>query len=256
MADFESESLAPLPEPTGYFDPRAKLVAYLCGFGLILLTTKPLDLLLINIVVWGSIAGMQASAPWQRAIRLLWPTLLLFAIIGGLSQGYLAAAGAVLRLLALVSISVLFFATTPPTELGESLLASGLSPQAVFLLEGTLRFAPTMALLVQEVREAQESRGIRLDGFYLLRNGTALIAPLLADVMRFADDLAEALVTRGFGSSSRTPLLLYRFRLRDWLLVLAALLGTVLLISLLHHQTTLPLLLTTLSHPRMVMEIQ
>ena len=76
-----------------------------------------------------------------------------------------------------------------------------------------------MALLVSEVREAQESRGIRLDGVYLLRNGTALLAPLLADVMRFADDLAEALEARGFGGPTRTPLADYRFRLRDWALV-------------------------------------
>lgn len=242
MAVFKSESLAPLPESTGYFDPRAKLVVYLVGFGLILLATQLPDLLLLNIAVGVGIAGVRAGAPWRQAMRLLWPTLLLFAIIVGFSEGHLAAVGAVLRLLALVSISVLFFATTPPTELGESLLASGLSPQAAFLLEGTLRFVPTMALLVQEVREAQESRGIRLDGFYLLRNGTALIAPLLADVMRFADDLAEALITRGFGGSSRTPLAIYRFRVRDWLLVLATL-AMVLLIGLLRHHTALTELL-------------
>jgi energy-coupling factor transport system permease protein len=156
-------------------------------------------------------------------MRLLWPTLLLFAIIVGLGSGPEAAAGAVLRLLTLVTASVLFFALTPPEELGESLLASGLSPQAAFLLEGTLRFTPTMAALAREVREAQESRGIRLDGFYLLRNGTALLGPLLASVMRFADDLAEALEARGFGGSTRTPLTDYRFRMRDWALAAGAL---------------------------------
>ena len=205
------------------FDPRAKLVVYLLGCGLILLTTRPLALLPLAAALLLGIAVGRCWGEWWRVLRLLWPTLLLFAVIVGFSAGVEGAAGAVLRLLALVTASVLFFALTPPEELGESLLASGLSPQAVFLLEGTLRFAPTMATLAREVREAQESRGIRLDGLYLLRNGFALLGPLLASVMRFADDLAEALEARGFGGPVRTPLAEYRFRRQDWALVLAML---------------------------------
>lgn len=232
MINPNAQALAPLPEPTGRFDPRAKLIVYLLSFGLVLLATRLPDLLLLNAAALLAILVLRASEPWRRAVWLLWPTLLLFAAIVGFSDSPTAAAGAVLRLLALVTVSVSFFAATPPTELGESLLASGLAPQAVFLLEGTLRFMPTMALLVREVREAQESRGIRLDGLYLLRNGSSLLAPLLADVMRFADDLAEALETRGFGSGHRTPLAEYRFRPRDWALVLTTLATTLVAISL------------------------
>lgn len=202
------------------FDPRAKLVVYLLGCGLILLTTRPLELLPLTAAPLLGVAFGRRWGEWWRIMRLLWPTLLLFAVIVGFGSGPEAAAGAVLRLLALVTASALFFALTPPEELGESLLASGLSPQAVFLLEGTLRFAPTMATLAREVREAQESRGIRLDGLYLLRNGFALLGPLLASVMRFADDLAEALESRGFGGPIRTPLVEYRFHWWDWGLVL------------------------------------
>jgi energy-coupling factor transporter transmembrane protein EcfT len=210
----------------GRFDPRAKLAVYLLGCGVILLTTRPLELLLLNaVLLLGTTVG-RCWGEWSRVLRLLWPTLLLFAVIVGFSTGVEEAVGAVLRLLALVTASALFFALTPPEELGESLLASGLSPQTVFLLEGTLRFAPTMATLAREVREAQESRGIRLDGLYLLRNGFALLGPLLASVMRFADDLAEALEARGFGGSTRTPLVEYRFRARDWALVLGMLAAT------------------------------
>jgi len=202
------------------YDPRAKLAVYLLGCLLILLTTEPLALSWLTVAALLAIAVGRCWREWLRVLRLLWPTLLLFAVMVGLSSGVLEASGAVLRLLALVTASVLFFARTPPEELGDSLLASGVPPQAVFLLEGTLRFAPTMATLAREVREAQESRGIRLDGLYLLRNGFALLGPLLASVMRFADDLAEALEARGFGSPTRTPLADYRFRRRDWMLVL------------------------------------
>jgi len=204
------------------FDPRATLTVYLLYCGLVLLAVQPLELLPLLAAPLLGIALGRCWAEWRRVMRLLWPTLLLFALIVGLGSGLEAAAGAVLRLLALVTAGVLFFARTPPEDLGESLLASGLSPAAVFLLEGTLRFAPTMAALAREVRDAQESRGIRLDGFYLLRNGIALLGPLLASVMGFADDLAEALETRGFGGRHRTPLEDYRFRARDWALVLGA----------------------------------
>ncbi|MDS4022036.1 MAG: energy-coupling factor transporter transmembrane component T [Candidatus Competibacter sp.] len=209
------------------FDPRARLIVYLLGCGLILLATRPLDLLPLAAAPLLGIALGHHWGEWWRVLRLLWPTLVLFAVVVGFGSGLEAAVGAVLRLLALVTAGVLFFALTPPEELGESLLAGGLSPQAVFLLEGTLRFAPTMAMLAREVREAQESRGIRLDGIYLLRNGAALLGPLLASVMRFADDLAEGLETRGFGGPTRTPLVEYRFRGRDWALVLGMLAATV-----------------------------
>ncbi len=204
------------------FDPRAKLTVYLLYCGLVLLAVQPLEVLPLLAAPLLGIALGRCWTEWRRVMRLLWPTLLLFALIVGLGSGLEAAAGAVLRLLALVTAGVLFFARTPPEDLGESLLASGLSPAAVFLLEGTLRFAPTMAALAREVRDAQESRGLRLDGFYLLRNGVALLGPLLASVMGFADDLAEALETRGFGGRCRTPLEDYRFRGRDWGLALGA----------------------------------
>jgi energy-coupling factor transporter ATP-binding protein EcfA2 len=206
------------------FDPRAQSVVYLLYCALILLAMQPQELLPLLAVPLSGIALRRHWAEWRRAMGVLWPTLLLFAAMVGVGSGVEAATGAVLRLVALVTASVLFFALTPPEELGESLLASGLSPQAAFLLEGTLRFAPTMAALAREVREAQESRGIRLDGFYLLRNGVALLGPLLASVMRFADDLAEALEARGFGGSTRTPLADYRFRVRDWALIFVAVL--------------------------------
>jgi energy-coupling factor transporter ATP-binding protein EcfA2/energy-coupling factor transporter transmembrane protein EcfT len=212
-----------LPNRIGRFDPRALLIVYLLGCGLILLAIRPFELLpLLVLPLLGITLGRYGDA-WWRIVRVLGPTLLLFAVIVGFGSGLDAAIGAVLRLLALVTASVWFFALTPPEELGESLLASGLSPQAVFLLEGTLRFAPTMATLAREVREAQESRGIRLDGIYFFRNGPALLGPLLTSVMRFADDLAEALHARGFGGPTRTPLAEYRFQARDWALALGAL---------------------------------
>jgi len=60
------DSLTPSPSPAGgegsewRYDPRAKLVVYLLGCGVILLTTRPLALLPLT------------AAPLRRTIRWAW----------------------------------------------------------------------------------------------------------------------------------------------------------------------------------------
>lgn len=103
------------------------------SFGLVLFGDTPTGFLLLNAAALLAILVLRAREPWRRAVWLLWPTLLLFAAIVGFSDSPTAAAGAVLRLLALVTVSVSFFAATPPTELGESLLAGGWPASRVFI---------------------------------------------------------------------------------------------------------------------------
>lgn len=201
------------------FDPRAKIIVYLLGSGLVLLATRPPALLLIAGVQAVLLTRLGLLTRWLVLLRALLPTLAIFALAAWWSDGPVAASVAALRLVTLVSAGVLFFGTTPPEELGEALQASGLSPQVAFLLEGTLRFVPTMGALLAEVRDAQASRGLRVDGLHLLRTGPALLAPVLVGALRLADDLAEGLEARGFGSPGRTLLRDYRWRGRDWLLV-------------------------------------
>jgi len=208
---------------TSRFDPRAKALAYLIGSATIILTTDLVRLALITGVIGALLIGLGLERRWVQVMRILLPTLLLFALVAGWSGGYEAAIGAALRLIALVSAGIVFFSVTPPEELGDALLASGVPSQMTFLLEGALRFTPLMGALARDVYDAQASRGIRFDGWHLLRNGPLLLTPLLLSVMRFADDLAEGLETRGFGSPHRTPLGDYRVRWQDWSLVGATL---------------------------------
>lgn len=204
---------------TSRFDPRAKALAYLIGSVAIILTTDPVRLAAIGVVIGVFLIGLGLERRWLQVMRLLLPTLLLFTLVAGWSSGSAAAIGASLRLIALVSAGIVFFSVTPPETLGDALLASGVPSPIAFLLEGSLRFTPLMGALARDVYDAQRSRGIRFDGWYLLRNGLLLLTPLLLSVMRFADDLAEGLETRGFGSPHRTPLEDYRMHWQDWALV-------------------------------------
>jgi energy-coupling factor transport system permease protein len=210
------------------FDPRAKGIVYLCAVALALLATAPPELAALVALEGALLAALGLARAGLRVARLLLPTLLLFVIVVWWGAGVEAAVGAALRLLALAGAGVLFFGTTPPEELGEACQASGLSPQAAYLLEGTLRFVPAMGALFGEVRDAQASRGIRFDGLHLLRNGPALLAPVLVSALRLADELAEALESRGFGSPRRTLLRDYRWTARDWLLAAGATAATAL----------------------------
>ena len=201
------------------FDPRSKALVYVLGSTMVLLATHRLEFLALVVVQSNLLLVLQLGGRWLAIVRTILPTLALFCVVTWLSAGGGAALSATLRLLMVVTAGLLFFATTPPEELGDALVASGLSPQVAFLFEGTVRFVPTLGRLVHEVREALVSRGLRFDGLYLLRNGPLLLAPVLVSALHFADDLAEALEARGFGSPHRTPLRDYRFQLRDWLLM-------------------------------------
>jgi len=201
------------------FDPRAKALAYMLGSAMVLVATHVWELVVLGVVLSGLVVLLRVAEHWLRVAQAVWPTLVLFALVAGLSSGVHAGMSAGLRLLLLVTAGVLFFTTTPPEELGDALVASGVSAQHAFLLEGTLRLVPTMGALVREARDALASRGIPLHGLYVLRNGPLLLAPILVSALRFADDLAEGLEARGFGSPHRTLLYDYRFRARDWELV-------------------------------------
>ena len=200
-------------------DPRAKGMAYVLGSALVLGATHAWALVVLGAALGGLVALLRVGWRWLSVVQAISPTLLLFALVAGLSGGVYAGMVAGLRMLLLVTTGVLFFTTTPPEELGDALVASGIRPQHAFLLEGAFRLVPTMGELVRETRDALASRGIPLHGVYLLRNGPLLLTPILVSALRFADDLAEGLEARGFGSPHRTLLRDYRFRARDWGLV-------------------------------------
>jgi energy-coupling factor transport system permease protein len=186
---------------------------------MVLVATHLWELVVLAASLGGLLVMLRVAGRWLGVVQAIWPTLLLFALVAGFSGGVDAGMSAGLRLLLLVTAGVLFFTTTTPEDLGDALVASGVRAQHAFLLEGTLRLVPTMGALVREARDALASRGIPLHGLYLLRNGPLLLGPILVSALRFADDLAEGLEARGFGSPHRTLLHDYHFRACDWGLV-------------------------------------
>ncbi|PKN04866.1 MAG: hypothetical protein CVU74_04705 [Deltaproteobacteria bacterium HGW-Deltaproteobacteria-9] len=77
-----------------------------------------------------------------------------------------------------------------------------------------MRFVPTLLEEYNRIKTAQMARGAEVETGRLdrkIRSLTALLMPLMVSALRRADDLAEAMETRGYARGPRTTLNLLRF---------------------------------------------
>jgi energy-coupling factor transport system permease protein len=120
--------------------------------------------------------------------------------------------------MAVTTVFFLFFKSTAPEDLGNSLVQAGLPFPVAFVMMAAMQFAPIIGHKARAVIEAQQARGIALNpGWRALRNYPALLIPLLLQAFQMADALAEAMEVRGFSRSGRTYRNVYRMQTRDWL---------------------------------------
>lgn len=163
---------------------------------------------------------------WWRIRAAIWPhvglMLISCGLLGlslGLSSTWSLALQASLRLACLGIIGLCLFALVEPSALIDSLYQLDLPLNLVRLLEGSLSSLPAMLRIIQQTRASLASRGIRTDRWYMLWNGRWLVLPILAQALQHADDLAEALHTRGLSDQRPTSLQVYPWRWQDWSLL-------------------------------------
>ncbi|MDQ3694119.1 MAG: energy-coupling factor transporter transmembrane protein EcfT [Chloroflexota bacterium] len=227
-------------------DPRVKLF----GVGLGMLTA-----ILVNSL-WPLLAGLAAAhalilaaripprrigrlwraiAPFLILILILWPVfdragtrvvldLGWFRLtVEAIGRGLVAAC----RLATISFLVAAWLMTTSERQLIQSFVRLGLPYRWGVALAIGLRSIPALAGLYVGVAEAQQARGLRLDGpvRHRLRAQIPILVATLVTVIRMADQTARALDARGFGGPARpTTLHDLRFRPADWL-ALALLLG-------------------------------
>ncbi|QRV01664.1 energy-coupling factor transporter transmembrane protein EcfT [Arcanobacterium phocisimile] len=128
------------------------------------------------------------------------------------------------RFILTATIGIYAIYSISTSELGAALRALYLPASFVSAVLVMLRFIPTILAEFKAIQEAMKLRGINLVGADVIRHPTQtvqyLIVPLLAGVVRIADDLTASAVIRGLGSNER-PLPLYatRFRPADALIL-------------------------------------
>jgi len=159
--------------------------------------------------------------PDPDVVARLWPGALPVTA-GGLRH----AANLVLRLVAMVCGSAAVLASTP-TEQFTTLMRTLRLPNAlVFMCATALRFVPTLRQRARQIIDAQQVRGARISSGGLVRRIKAhatVMIPLLTSGIRMSEDLAAAMVSRGYGIT-RHPTRLHdlSWSWRDTLLATAA----------------------------------
>ncbi len=145
-----------------------------------------------------------------------------------------------LRILLLVSSAGLLTATTAPVALADG-IEDLLSPlkrvrfpahEVAMMITIALRFIPTLHEEAQKITRAQAARGADFSEGGLLGRVRAMLpvlVPLTIGAFRRADELAEAMESRGYrGGEGRSRYRELRFRARDALALAAAVLVLVL----------------------------
>lgn len=232
-------------------DPRPKLVAFAVGVVAMFLFTHPLA----NVVL---VAGAFALCAWVKVQRRhlmpvlgpLLPLLVLIAVLSGFSYGpdrYDGAAARVLfhlvpgehlpftvgglltgctlalRILGTVALTTALTVSTPIDDFVQVMRKGRVPYPLTFLVVTALRFVPTMQRRAEQVQDAQRARGARLEGGGMIarvRNFVPVMVPLLAGSLRMSDDLAAAMLNRGYGASKKVASLSeIRMRWLDWVAV-------------------------------------
>jgi len=226
-------------------DPRAKILA---TAGLVLglfLVDSIAGFLVVAVAVAALLAA--SGIPTGVFLRILRPVAFIVALTvlfqvlfsregatlvewgpleihaGGLRLGLFLG----LRILLLVSAAGLLTATTAPVALADG-IEDLLSPlerlrfpahEVAMMMTIALRFIPTLGEEAEKITKAQAARGADFSQGGPLRRALALVpvlVPLTVGTFRRADELAEAMESRGYrGGEGRTRYRELRFRARD-----------------------------------------
>jgi len=120
---------------------------------------------------------------------------------GGIADGVTIAG----KFLSLIMMSWVFVATTTPTELSSALATAGFPYRYAFLPALSMRFVPVFRFELATVRDAQVTRGMRLDKSLkgIIRSARYTTTPMLMTAMSRVNSLAASMEGRGFGMSDK-----------------------------------------------------
>jgi len=224
---FEGFKFTKLSTPIHTMDPRAKFVLIIVIFAISLMYTNLLVLIVILLgqvpLIWLSKSVRRWAASMKGGFFLAALISVMNLITGSTLMYSLAMT---VRFLALLSSFSIFFMTTSPDDLGLALEQAHVPYTLCFTFTTAVRLVPTMAVDAQTVVDAQRSRGLELDKGNLLkrvRNYIPILIPLIVSAIRRSVELAEALESRGFGTSvKRESMVVLKMKWSDYLVVLVA----------------------------------
>ena len=183
-------------------DPRSKLFMILT-YTILAFMFRSLPLMIILFlltILFMLIANL--SSQFIKGLKGLYFVIFFILIINTLSGSLNSSLITIIRLMILMIIFSIYFQTTLPEDITQSLILLHVPYSTAFSLSLSFRFVPTMAQETEIVMNAQKSRGHRIqEGGMIqqIRNLFPLLIPLLMNSIRRAYHVAEALETRAFG---------------------------------------------------------
>jgi len=207
--------------PFHKLDPRVKLTISIEFFALSLAASS---IITIAAVLLSILAVATLAKSLRRIGRTMAFSLVFAAFIFGINLvfglGLLRSFTYAFRFLAIISSTSVFFVTTSPDELEQIMRWLKVPRDVVFAFVTAVRFIPVVMLDTFQIMDAQKSRGLELEKGSLIkrvRNMVPILIPLVVNSVIRSGELAEAMESRGYGSTPH-PTSLYRMRLRwyDW----------------------------------------
>ncbi|MEL0627394.1 energy-coupling factor transporter transmembrane component T [Salinibacterium amurskyense] len=219
----------------GHWAPNAVLTAIAgslllwSGVGVrrILGVLAPLSFIVVLVVIFAAY-GYRPSGGESDALNTVifsFPEDVLPLTVAGLYYGISLG----FRILTMVMLTTLLLLVTPIDDFVAAMRQAHIPHFIVFIVMTALRFIPTMQHRADQVLDAQRARGARIDRGGLISRVRAYIpimVPLLTSGIRMSDDLAAAMINRGYGATKRpTALLTLRASPVDFVVVALAFLA-------------------------------
>lgn len=232
-------------------DPRVKLAIVVAGSVVLLLWVNlillGLSIIGIHLVLLGArypvsklLSVWRVITPLVILVIVLWPlfyqsgtTLFGLGPLKVTTGALLVGVATAMRIVAVSFIFLFWIGTTDTRSLVRGFVRLGLPFKWGMSLTIGLRFIPTFAGIFVTVSEAQQSRGLLMEGniFRRVRQMLPILVASLVTAFRSSEQLAMTLESRSFGAPrQRTVLRDLRMRPADWLvlaitLMLALVLG-------------------------------
>lgn len=136
--------------------------------------------------------------------------------------GFLYGITLILRIFIMVITSTIVTYTTPIEDILQLLKKIKIPHQFAFIIATGIRFIPTMQKKSEMIQEAQKARGAEIGkGGFIKNIGSyiTVLIPLIVDSLRMADNLAIAMLNRGFGAmKTTTDLNEIKMKTKDYLI--------------------------------------
>lgn len=199
-------------------DPLTKLIYLGCSIVVAFMapnTWFAVGVLVVNVVL------LTVAKELSRAIKTILGSLVVIAsvfVIQGLfnphnhtlvftlgpvhvyKEGLLFAVILTFRVINVIAASCILVLTTSPVAVMEACVRRGLSPKLGYVVTSILQMVPAMLSSAVTIREAQQSRGMRLQGrlWTRIKAFIPLVAPIVLSSFMTIQDRAMALEVRGF----------------------------------------------------------